>query len=197
MRSASVYPRIHVFSFQPCRTIIGRIFKVIMPFVLNPFEHIAAHVVQAKFVGLFQTNWVSFIFRIFIVPPYFVQSIATGILETSAQVAPLCRKFPFSLSGQAVTGASHLPQFFKKWLGVPPGYTFHWTVVAALKMRGIIAHYLNPLTLCNGKLTNEKIFDPNRVNRFFEIHSFFFAHFKCASVNFHHQVLEGVTVFRT
>ncbi len=90
---------------RPAR-IVGTVAGVWGEPIVAPFQHIAAHVVEAKFVASFRADGTSAAARVGLVPSYFIEIVTSCKLVPLAFAAAASCVFPFCFGGQAVSIAA-------------------------------------------------------------------------------------------
>jgi len=118
--------------------------------ILTPFPNIAAHIVNAKFVGRFRADRMCTTAAVTFVPRYIVNAAATAVFATAGAKfvcrATACRKFPFGFGGKAIIPAGGSVQFGEELLTVVPTYHFHRQIIP-FKITRVAAHNGAPLSL--------------------------------------------------
>lgn len=98
--------------------------------VLAPFPDIAAHVVDAKFIGLLCAYGMCLAAAISIIPCYRPDIVAATVFIPSAPVASTGSILPLCLGGQAELHAGKLVQFADKVLAIIPTNLFNWQIIS-------------------------------------------------------------------
>lgn len=126
--------------------------------IFHPFPGVAAHIVQAQFVGFFLAHHGGAHDAASPVPAYFIQVVAAGIPVTPALQATPGRILPLGFRGQAVRLAGDQFQDIHEYLRFIPGHVLY-RLLLAIKHRMVVllAHHGDPELLRDGVFTNVKI----------------------------------------
>ena len=111
--------------------------------IIAPFPHVAAHVMEAQFVGFFLARELGLDA---VIPSNFVRVITSSIQVAFALNAATSSKLPLRFRWQAIRFARQRVEFRNELLTVVPIHVFYGQVIA-LETAGIVAHDRNPLGL--------------------------------------------------
>ena len=137
--------------------------------IVAPLPYVAAHVIQAKFVGFLGLDWVGLAAAIITIPRYFVGIVAAAVPISSTILASSCCILPFGFGRKSKLLSRQSIQLLDKLLAVVPTYALHGSLIVAYEPRRIAVHYCLPQLLRYFGLSYIVVRKSNAVNQFLVI----------------------------
>ena len=111
--------------------------------IAAPFIYVSAHIVDAQFIRLLESDIVRSGITVVAIPCHRIYTITTSILIATTFITSTGSIFPLSLCGQTELTASQLVQLPDKPLTIIKRHFYYWTIVAFV-MRRCATHHRFP-----------------------------------------------------
>ena len=175
----------------PRATVTRRTLITIIPAVLYPLPHVAAHVVQTQLIGPLPTDGMGSLSAVISIPADRSHVIAAGISIAPALPSAARRVLPLRFRRQTVSLAGQFVQFPQKYLDVVPINLLYGTPGAACERTWVVSHHRLPQRLRDLVLADLEAAHLHLVGRFFvsetiAISTALAAHGEAAAVHPHH-----------